>query len=468
MTQQSTDTLIIGAGLSGLTVAQKLRSSCYGQRFILLEKSSSTGGVIRSHRENGFTAEIGPHGFLDNCAESRQLLKETGLDTECIKSPLLNFVRYILLDGKLRMIPQTPRKIIFAPLISWKDKLRVLADIWKEPLTGQPTVAKWVSHRFGPALLPFADAVFTGTYAGDLDRLTIDSVMPGIRKLELEHGSVIRGIFAKAKLAKQNKTGNNSSFTMPSMTSFPKGMERLPQRLTEYLEEGKNLILNCGVSRIHKDNGKWCAETEQGSFTADNLVISVPTNTAISLLADIATPPIEKLPEAQILTVVFGFGPGATLPPGFGYLTPEKENRFSLGTLFSSNMFPGRAPAGHILFETLIGGRRHPERLELDDEELIQRAFDDVKEVLKLPGKPVYTKVLRPWGSIPQLEKDYPKLLRWRDNLTEKHPDLHVCGFGWEGIGLNDMMKHGVRVAATIRAGNETRQRDTDVKGVYF
>ena len=465
---QHIDTIIVGAGLSGLTIAHKLRTSCYGHKFVLLEKSGSTGGVIRSHRENGYIAEIGPHGFLDNCAESRAILEDCGLHTECIKSPLIKFVRYVLLNGKLQLIPQTPLKIALAPLIPWSSKFRVLAELWKKPLDGQPTVAKWVSHRFGPAMLPFADAVFTGTYAGDMNKLTIDSVMPGARKLELEHGSLIRGLIAKARSSKRRKSGKPQKFSMPSMTSFPDGMERLPQKLTDYLSEGDNLFLNCDVQRISRENDKWQVKTNHQTFLAENLALAVPTNTAISLLQEFDPPPLESVPEASILTVVFGFGPGSTLPPGFGYLIPEQEQRFTLGTLFSSNMFPGRAPANHILFETLVGGRRHPERLKLSDEELITRAYDDFKDILPIKGEPLYTKVLRPWGTIPQLEKDYPELLKWRNQLVAKLPGLHVCGFGWEGIGLNDMMKYGVRVAEAIRSGTEDAPRESQVKGVYF
>ena len=463
-----TDTLIIGAGLSGLAVAHTLRTSCYGHRFKVLEKSTSTGGVIRTFSEHGFIAENGPHGFLDNCRESRELLAECGLDRECIKSPLINFVRYVLLDGKLKMIPQTPLKIAFAPLIPWRAKFRVLAELWQKPLPGEPTVAKWVDHRFGPALLPFADAVYTGTYAGDLNRLTIDSVMPGVRALELKHGSVIRGLFAKARAASKNRKAQSGGFTMPAMTSFPQGMERLPQRLTEFLRPGEELLLDCDVQHLKKMPERWLVQTSQGEFQADNVVLAVPTNVALALLKNLSPPPLEQIPEADILTVVFGFGAGSSLPPGFGYLVPEQEKRFSLGTLFSSNMFPGRAPSGHILFETLIGGRRHPERLELSDEELITKAFDDVRDILPLKGEPVYTKVLRPWGSIPQLEHDYPQLLQWRDRLTTQFPGLHICGFGWEGIGLNDMMKHGIRAAGAIQAGAESWRRQADVKGVYF
>lgn len=461
---QKIDTIIIGGGVSGLSIAHKLRISCYGHRSVVLERSKSTGGVIRSFTENGYTAEIGPHGFLDNCHESRAIIEECSLHDECIKSPLIRFVRYVLIDGKLKMIPQTPLKIIFAPLIPWKDKLRVLGDLWKKPLPGEPSVEEWVQHRLGPALLPFADAVFTGTYAGDMARLTMDSVMPGARKLELEHGSLIRGIFAKIRNAKKS---GGKKLSMPSMTSFPQGMRRLPEKLTEYLTPEKDLFLECGAERIAYSEGKWTVVTNRGEFMADNLVLAIPTNNALSLLKNLEEPPQMEVPEANIVTVVFGFGPGSILPPGFGYLIPEQESRFTLGTLFSSNMFPGRAPSGHILFETLIGGRRHPERLEMSDEELIQHALEDVRDVLPLQGDPLYTKVIRPWGPIPQLEKNYPALLQWRDGLTEKYQGLHICGFGWEGIGLNDMMKHATYVAEAIRTGSENN-RQTEVKAVYF
>ncbi|HBG20396.1 MAG TPA: protoporphyrinogen oxidase, partial [Desulfobulbaceae bacterium] len=74
-----------------------------------------TGGVIATHRNQGYTAEIGPHGFLDNCPESRQILAETGLDRESLQAPLIDFVRYVYLHGLLNLIPQTPKKILMAP-----------------------------------------------------------------------------------------------------------------------------------------------------------------------------------------------------------------------------------------------------------------------------------------------------------------------------------------------------------------
>lgn len=460
------DTLIIGGGLSGLTVAHKLRHSCPGQQLLILEKSDRTGGVIWSRAEQGFLAENGPHGFLDNCPESQLLLQETGLDRECVKAPLSKFVRYVCMDGGLRCIPQSPPRIIMAPLISPLAKLRVLGELFKKPLQGEPTVAEWVEHRFGPALLPYVDAVFTGTYAGDLNRLVIDGVMPGVRRLEMAHGSVIRGLLAKMRQGKKN---GNKKKGLPAMTSFPGGMARLPERLAESLQPGRDLLLNCGVLAIRKTQSGWEVESEQGYHEAENLVLSLPINQSLALLRTF-TPslPQNSVPEARIVTIALGFGPGSTLPPGFGYLAPEQENRFCLGALFSSNMFTARAPRGHILLEALVGGRRHPERLDLDDATLIRLALADLRELLPLQGDPVYARVLRPKGGIPQLEAGYPALLNWRDQLMREHQGLFIHGFGWEGIGLNDMIKGATRVAEAISENARGSKEEAAVKGVYF
>ena len=253
------------------------------------------------------------------------------------------------------------------------------------------------------------------------------------------------------------------------MTSFPGGMGRLPQRLAESLQPGRDLLLNCGVLAIRKIESGWEVESDHGSHQARNLVLALPINPSLALLRTFtATMPQNTVPEARIVTIALGFGPGSTLPPGFGYLAPEQENRFCLGALFSSNMFTERAPQGHILLEALVGGRRHPERLALDDATLLRQALADLRELLPLQGEPVYAKVLHPRGGIPQLEAGYPALLNWRDQLMRDHQGLFIHGFGWEGIGLNDMIKSATRVAEAIRENAGTGKEEAPVKGIYF
>jgi len=464
----SFQTLIIGGGLSGLVAAHKLRQQKPNHSFAVLEAKSRTGGVIASHCDRGYLSECGPHGFLDNCPESRQILAETGLDKECIKAPLIDFVRYVRLNGKLNLIPQTPGKILMAPLIPWYAKLRVLAELWQPVLEGEPTVAKWCRHRFGPALLPYLDAVYTGTYAGDFDKLTIDSVMPAVRALEKKHGSVLRGLFASL-YAKRKNGPKESGLRMPAMTSFPGGMQRLPEKLTERLQPGRDLFLNTTVTEIHPQGNGWLVQSSEGQYRAKNLLLALPVNATLKLLAPLAPDMPEKsIPSTWLATVVFGYEDNVKLPPGFGFLAPEVEQCFTLGALFTSNMFPGRAPEGHMVFETLIGGRRHPERLQLTDTELIDKAFEDIRGILELPRQPTYTAVLRSDGGIPQLERNYPHLLAWREKFLAKRPGLAICGFGWDGIGVNDMMKHAGRAAEAILSDSGKSSTSPEVKGIYF
>ena len=422
---------------------------------------------MASFSDQGYQAEWGPHGFLDNCAESQELIDLAGLSAEVTTAPLGQFVRYLCLDGRLQCIPQSPLKILRAPLVSWGEKLRVLADLWKETVPGEPSVADWVEHRFGAALVPFADAVFTGTYAGDIEQLKIDAVMPGVRELEKQHGSVIRGLVAKMRSGK--KQGRKKSKTLPAMTSFTKGMTMLPDRLAADLLARGELRTGCAVTALEQNPNGWRVLTEGETIVCRHLVLALPVNRCLSLITaalPAQPPPQTIIPEARILSVLMGFDGSAKIPFGFGYLAPQQEQRFALGALFSSHMFPGRAPEGCQLLEALVGGRRHPEKLELSDEALIDQVYRDLSELMELPP-PIYTKVLRPNAGIPQLEDGYLRLLAWRETIHQAHPDLHLCGFGWKGIGINDMVKEARKMVDRVNA-TDLADDGPEVKGVYF
>ncbi|XCN73961.1 MAG: protoporphyrinogen oxidase [Candidatus Electrothrix aestuarii] len=468
--QSSADVLIIGAGLSGLAAATFLKHKEPNISLLIIEQGDHPGGAVRSHIEEGYLAEGGAHGFLDNALESRVLVHEAGLVEEVEKAPLSEFVRYICLDGKLQLIPQSPGKILKAPLVPWTAKLRVLADLWKKPLADEPTVAQWMEHRFGKSLLPFADAVFTGTYAGDIERLKLEAVMPGLHNLEQAHGSVLKGAVRKLWAARKERGKESGKKKgLPSMTSFKAGMARLPQAMAAKLIPNQEVMYRTAARSIAQVDKGWLVRTGQLELHARHLIIALPVNSCLKLLegSELPAPPCAQIPEARIATVALGFTDKADIPFGFGYLAPEQEHRFALGALFSSHMFPGRAPEGHALMEALVGGRRHPERLDLSDEELVEKVYEDLKQLIDLPEPPVFSRVLRPNYGIPQLEEGYPALLDWRRQVLDTHKNLHLCGFGWQGIGINDMHKQAWEMAKRILAGYHEEQEE-EVKGIYF
>lgn len=453
--ETSHELIIVGAGLSGLSAAHFVLKANPGLDVLLLEKASRSGGAVQSFHEKGFLAEWGPHGFLDNNPESQELLKDTGLDQVAQKAPLGNFVRYLCHNGELVALPQNPKILLRTPLLSFGAKLRLLADLWKKPKSEDQTVGDWAAYRFGKAVLPLVDAAVTGTFAGDFKRLSIDAVMPGVRQLEKEYGSVLRGLIKKKKKGEGPRR-------LPAMTSFPQGMEQL----VKVLASSKNIQFDTGVNSIHRIDNAWRIETSKGAFITANLILALPVNRALKLLAPFS-PPVASIPEARIVTVVLGFTDKAKVPYGFGYLAPEKENRFALGALFSTHMFPGRAPQGNIMLEALVGGRRHPERLELDDDTLVRRTYEDLSQVLELPEPPCFARVLRSQSGIPQLEMDHPALLKWRSELERNTPGLSVCGFGWDGIGMNEMIKAAKKTAEQSNTGI-SKHEEAQVKPVYF
>ncbi|MBF1555565.1 MAG: NAD(P)/FAD-dependent oxidoreductase, partial [Prevotella pleuritidis] len=62
---QKVDTVVVGAGLTGLTTAHTLRQK--GIDVWVIEKENRIGGQIRTYQEAGFTFESGPNtGVIAN------------------------------------------------------------------------------------------------------------------------------------------------------------------------------------------------------------------------------------------------------------------------------------------------------------------------------------------------------------------------------------------------------------------
>ena len=131
------NTVIVGAGLSGLSLAWLLLQQNRDNRIPLIEKQKLAGGAIKTYHDQGFLVEEGPHGFLDNCQAGRELLK--GIHLEGLVQ-LGDFSRYICMDEALQRIPQNMPAIVRSKILPLSAKLRVFADLWKKPLSGNPSV----------------------------------------------------------------------------------------------------------------------------------------------------------------------------------------------------------------------------------------------------------------------------------------------------------------------------------------
>src|SRR4030095_11977575 len=210
------DVTIIGAGISGLSCAWTLKK--LGVDALLVEAASRPGGVIHTHRINGYQVEAGPN----SCQAARppvKLVDEAGLWDELLP-PAPNAPRFVYWDGKLRKFP-------FGPL-TYSGILRVLREPFVRSQSHvDESVRDFFVRRVGQqAHDRLVAPALTGIYAGNTANLSMAARFPKNLAVEREHGSLTRG-FLKT-LRRRGKTGGLSRPRPKGVVfSFPQGVETL-------------------------------------------------------------------------------------------------------------------------------------------------------------------------------------------------------------------------------------------------
>ena len=173
---------------------------------------------------------------------------------------------------------------------------------------------------------------------------------------------------------------------------------------------------------------------------------SAGTAPSLGPLRDIYYPPVAS--------VVLGFR-RADVPhalDGFGMLIPAVEKFSILGTLFSSSLFPNRAPAGHVLLTSYVGGVRAPELALRPEAELVALTLKDLGAILGVRGAPTYQHCVLYPRAIPQYEVGYGRFKTLMDDLEAAAPGLFLAGHYRNGISLGDSIIAGHEVADRIAA----------------
>ena len=456
---------VIGAGITGLSAAYELQKRRCAVR--LFESAARAGGVIRSEREAGFLCEYGPSSMRLMRPEVEALLHELDLDGEIIEADPHRNKRFILRKGKPTAIATSPLGIAATPLLSIPAKLRLAIEpfIAGRKSGSDESVADFVRRRFGrEALANIAGPLITGIYAGDVERLSIRYAFERIWRMEQDHGSVIRGA---ARVANKRKRRDGS--TGFRIISLREGLESLPKALGNRL--GKSLLMEVELTSIKKDAQwqlSWRKDGREGNDTFDALVLALPSFRAAALpfsreLAR-AMAFLRSIPYVPIAVLVTGHRREDVTHPldGHGMLVPQNERRNLLGAIFSSTMFPGRAPRNHVTLTSIVGGARQPELVDLPRRELARSVIRDLREILGVRGQPVIEEHHSWKKAIPQFEIGHGEILGEINRLEERFPGLYLIGNYRCGVAVGDCIAAGIDTAKNIgRAlGAEHRAND--------
>lgn len=459
------ETLVIGAGASGLAAAWELARA--GHAVTVLEQRPTPGGNIRSLREDGWQVEIGPNTLMVK-PPLYELLCELDLDGEAIFAGAAGKKRYIAKDGKTLALPTHPLMALFNPLIGLGSWAKILREPWVKPPRNhrEETLAEFVERRLGRNVLDYlVDPFVSGVYAGDPRRLSVEAAMPKLHALEREHGSLIRGGLAAMRQARQRaKTGAEK---MPSewrgkLISFPRGIQTLTDRLAERIDAQANAAIHCdhAVQSVRRQGETWQVEDARGQiWQARHLVLATPAHVSAKLLAPLdamLAEPLDEIVYPPVAAVALGFPPGLIAHPldGFGVLIPRRERRRTLGALFSSTLFSERAPEGHKLITAFIGGRQDPDAFEMSDEEMARQVINDLGGLLGIEGPPVWQRVNRWPKAIPQYELGHLARIKRLDQALAHHPGLSLIGNWRDGIAVGDCLENGRALADKVLAAD--------------
>jgi oxygen-dependent protoporphyrinogen oxidase len=432
-------TCIIGGGLTGLVHAW--HSDKRGKKITLFEASPQTGGVLQSRRIDGYLLDYGANTLSLRSRKVSEMLDDLGILRDAVDANPQANLRFIVRDSKLVALPQSTISFWSSAFLSPLGKLRLLL----EPLIPKgnnedESVADFISRRLGKEALTYAANPFlSGVYAAKPESLSLKYAFPALLEMEQVHGSLFKGMLKSKK--------DPNRLPKSRLLSFPNGMQELPNQITRLLPE-ESIYLNTEVLRIESLKSQWIVTTknmsgaeQENSF--DQVICAVPTHQLrkIKWLGLNGTEWLEGLAKSThfpLALVYHGYEKSKITHPlnGFGFLVPEVEKRKILGTLFSSTLFPDRAPNEHALLTTFVGGERQPELAKLEDGELHSIVCQEHKALLGTSGSPSFQKIVRWPKAIPLPDFKMASRKIAAQKLQTLNPGLQFTGSHLRGVSL--------------------------------
>jgi len=449
---------IIGAGITGLTAAFYLKRK--GLAVTAYEASPRVGGVIQSLRKDGYLAEFGPNTLLETSPKIAQLVRDAGLQSRRLDPDPKAEARYVVRYQRPIAMPGSPVGFLTTDLFTLKAKFAVLREPFIKPRRDgvEESIGQFVTRRFNQEFLDNAiDALVAGIYAGDPTKLSVTHAFPKLKALEDNYGSMIKGQILGAR--ERKKRGEVAKDRAPKF-SFDEGLQVLTDTLAAQL--GDAVKLNTSVTKLTKNSTGWTIHAQtatSGSLNDHDVVIFCGTAPKLAELKIEGAPtaslsPLSEIRYPPVASVVLGFRREdvAHSCNGFGMLIPKIEGFKSLGTIFSSALFPNRAPAGHHTLTTYVGGERYPELASLPQDQLVALVCEDLKILLGLRGKPTFQHVVVYPKAIPQYNVGYGRFKDLMTKIEAETPGFFLAGHYRDGVSLSDSIVSGINVSDRVAA----------------
>ena len=460
--------VVIGGGITGLSAAfytQKL----FEERQIpveitIVEKGQELGGKIRTLYRDGFIIERGPDSFMARKLAMITLTKELGLEEELTATNPQAKTNYILHKGRLHKMPLglilgVPTEIapfIKTGLLSPLGKARAAMDLLlpkKKSLTDE-SLGSFIERRLGREVLEqISEPLLAGIYAGDTKRLSLKATFPQFFELERKHRSLILGMLAGKKKARESD-GLPAIAKRSLFLTYKKGLVTVVDCLAKALNTQK-ITTGVGVAGINKEEHGYHLSLEDGSVLhADGVIMALPSYCAAELLADVpAAKWLERTPYVSVANIVLAFDQNDITHPldGSGFVVPRKEGRTITACSWTSSKWLHTAPKGKILLRAYVGHLGSQEWVHYSDEQLLSKVRKDLLDIMNIAAEPIFYEITRWHQSMPQYSVGHVEQLKLlREALFSQKPGLFLCGAGYQGVGIPDCVQQGKEAAQQL------------------
>ncbi|GAV64298.1 Amino_oxidase domain-containing protein [Cephalotus follicularis] len=486
---------VVGAGVSGLAAAYKLKSQ--GLNVTVFEAEGRAGGKLRSISHEGLIWDEGANTMTGSEMEVRNLLDDLGIRQKQ-QFPISHKNRYVVRNGKPILIPTNPVSFIMSNILSAQSKLQIILEpfLWRKGVleagtNTQESVGGYFQRHFGIEVVDYLiDPFVGGTSASDPESLSMRHSFPELWSLEKRFGSLIAGAILSKLSAKKEKSGDIKDSSgkkkrQHGSFSFYGGMQTLTDTFCKKLGKDELKLKSKVLSLSYSPEGKSVLENWSVSYASnhdkhsqvssfDAIIMTAPVcNVKEMKITERGNPfSLDFLPEVSYMpmsVIITTFKKENVKRPleGFGVLVPSKEQQNglkTLGTLFSSMMFPDRAPSDVYLYTTFVGGSRNIELAKASTNELKQIVTSDLRKLLGTEGEPTFVNHFYWSKAFPLYGHNYDLVLEAIDKMEKNLPGFFYAGNHKGGLSVGKAIVSGCKAADLVISFLESSSDDKMLK----
>ncbi len=433
------DNLIIGAGITGLSLAHFLKK--LNQDFIILESSERIGGNINTVSKKGFTLENGPNTLVLDNESIKMLLEDFNISKNIILPNEKAKNRFLIKNRILTPIPKNLTDFLKSNILSFSAKIRILFEPFIKKHKKDTSVFDFTVKRFGKEfhdnlIVPFLN----GIYAGDTKKMSIKFVLRKVWDMEQKNGSILKSIFL-------NKTNYQ-----PKSFSFKNGLSDLLDCFKKELD--KKIFLKQKVTSLTKKNNlNFVQINDNLEIQCKNIISTIPAHCLKDIITDQKIITYLKKIEYHPLNVLhFSLERKKIYSPidGFGVLAKPSDKLSFLGILFNSRIFPHLSPKKYDLITVMVGGAKQNNILKKPKKEIEKRVISDIKKIIHFEGKIELLNQFSWKKGIPQYDMNFFNFSKSIKNFTQKNPGLFIIGNFLEGVSVSNCIKAGHKTAQLL------------------